>query len=670
MNSTPQARRQALTRGGVLLEFLGSMNLAITLLVAVAIASVVGTVLQQNQPYQDYIIKFGQFWFQVFDLLGLFDVYSSAWFLAILSFLVVSTSVCIYRNAPVMLREMRSYRLHVQRKSLNAFHLRREWRPSMDAAGLETLLAELLQGMGYRYRRTQASGHHLLAAMKGRLNRLGYVLTHAAIVIICIGALFDGNIPLKLREASGKLRIETRDIPASQVPAISRLPLDNPSFRGSVRIPEGSSADVAFVQMGEGYLVQPLPFTISVTDFRIQHYPTGQPKSFESDLVISDPAQPQPLKKTISVNHPLIYKGYAIYQASFSDGGTGLVLDAWSLDRSATEPLRLNGRVFENREVQTGGQTLTLEFTNFRQFNINPVVGPDGKRAQKNFGPNFTYKLRDVTGQAREYENYMAPVEFDGRLFYLSGVRESEAEPFRYLHLPADPAGGLERFMRFNALLHDDERVRQAARRTTEATLAGSGINRPQIGADVVASMQRLVALFRRAGFDAVAEQVRQNVPAERRDEVLGAYMKVLQTILGELYLQVLVQEGADMDAPLSEADERFFDDAVNAVSALGQYGSPFYLQLRDYDFVQASGLQIARAPGKNVVYLGFALLIAGVFLMFYVSHRRLWFWIDEEGGRTRLLAAGAGNRHQQEFSQEFKKLCNTLDRHLGARPE
>ena len=111
-------------RGSIALEFLGSMNLAITLLVAIAVASVVGTVLQQNQPFQDYIIKFGPFWFEVFKQLGLFNVYGAGWFMLILAFLVVSTSVCIYRNTPNMLRDMRSYRLNVQRKSLRAFHLR------------------------------------------------------------------------------------------------------------------------------------------------------------------------------------------------------------------------------------------------------------------------------------------------------------------------------------------------------------------------------------------------------------------------------------------------------------------------------------------------------------------------------------------------------------------
>ncbi|MBW9249440.1 MAG: hypothetical protein GJU72_10295, partial [Acidithiobacillus ferriphilus] len=44
-------------------NFLGSMRLAVSLLVLLAIASVIGTILNQQQPYEDYALKFGPFWF-------------------------------------------------------------------------------------------------------------------------------------------------------------------------------------------------------------------------------------------------------------------------------------------------------------------------------------------------------------------------------------------------------------------------------------------------------------------------------------------------------------------------------------------------------------------------------------------------------------------------------
>ena len=134
-----------------------------------------------------------------------------------------------------------------------------------------------------------------------------------------------------------------------------------------------------------------------------------------------------------------------------------------------------------------------------------------------------------------------------------------------------------------------------------------------------------------------------------------------MQTLLGALYLELLDEEGVDT-GELTTEDGLWLDEALAAVGALGSYASPFYLQLTAFDFVQASGLQIARAPGQNVVYLGFALLTAGVFLMFYVPNRRLWFWIDTQDGRNRVLAAGTGNRHQRDFKEEFRRLSEQLD--------
>ncbi len=657
------------SRAGILVEFLGSMNLAITLLVAVAIASVIGTVLKQNEPYQNYIIKFGPFWHEVFRTLGLYDVYSAGWFLFILAFLVVSTSVCIYRNAPDMLRDMRHLRTRVRKSSLQGFHHVREWAV---ARPVEELVPSLMAGLhseGYRARCEAQGDHRVIAARKGAINRLGYLFTHAAIVIICIGGLVDGNLPLRLKEMAGQIRPETRDIPASEVPKISWLPVDNPSFRGNVNIPEGGSASIVFLQLRDGYLVQPLPFTIELKDFRVEHYATGQPKSFESDLVIRDPAREAPLSATIAVNHPLIYKGYAIYQASFSDGGSRLRLKAWSLNRPRVEAQDLESAVFERLQVEAGnGEAMTLEFNDFRLFNINPAPEGSGKRFM-NFGPSFIYKLRNAQGEAREYENYMSPVTLEGRRFFLSGMRTTPAEPFFYLHIPADPRDSLARFMRFNAMLRDEDRLRGIAEAATRATFAESGQPDAELSSQVINTMLRLMDLFTRGGFEAIVAQVEGSVPEERRADVMDAYMKVLRNLLSTAYAQVLEEEGVDISNGISERDARFYEDAVNALATLPAYGSPFYLQLTDFTHIQASGLQIARAPGKNVVYLGFALLILGVFMMFYVHQRRLWFWLEADGQGTRVLFAGTGSRDQRDFAAEFERLAGRFARVTGGKP-
>ena len=648
--------------GALLLEFFGSMNLAITLLVTVGIASIVGTVLKQNEPYQNYISKFGPFWFEVFNSLGLYDVYSAAWFLLILTFLVLSTSTCIYRNAPLMLHDMRSYRLGVRFNSLNAFHCKHQWRLQASNDAVVARVIPVLQAFGYKVRSKASEDHLVVAAKKGAINRLGYIFTHSAIVIICIGGLIDGNLLLKWKAFTGDIIIETRDLPASQVPQKSRLPVGNPSFRGSVNIPEGSSGNIAFLNLRDGYLVQPLPFSVEVKDFRVEHYSSGPPKSFESDLVIHDPEASAPIEATIAVNHPLIYKGYAIYQASFSDGGSKLAMRLWPLLGSDGTPEDVDGAVFEDLDFDTSLGPLKLELSNFRLFNINPVKTEGDDKKFRNFGPNFSFKLRNELGEAIEYENYMLPVEMDGQRYFLSGVRRTPTAPFQYLYIPVDAEDGIERFMQFNSRLHDLERVSAIARGTAEQSIAATNIGDETFVDELTESMARLITLFTAQGFDGVVEQVNKTVPEDERANVLDAYLKVLQTMLASLYTELLAENGVDLSSGISEQDGRFFDDTINAIGAIGNYGAPFYIQLKSFEHIQSTGLQIARAPGKTLVYLGFTLLIAGVFCMFYVSASRLWCWIDEDAGQTRILIGGSGMRHKRDFGKEFARLGDILD--------
>ena len=110
-----------------------------------------------------------------------------------------------------------------------------------------------MTGQGYRFKvRAGAETRQstLIAAKAGSYNRLGYILTHSAIVIICIGGLIDGNVPLKVQELLGYKKIETRDLPVDQVPALSRLSPANLSFRGSISIPEGGAANVVYLNRG------------------------------------------------------------------------------------------------------------------------------------------------------------------------------------------------------------------------------------------------------------------------------------------------------------------------------------------------------------------------------------------------------------------------------------
>jgi cytochrome c biogenesis protein len=665
LSETAHTTRPRRSLSLVLVEFLGSMNLAITMLVAIAIAAVIGTVLKQNEPYTNYVIKFGSFWFEVFKSLGLFDIYGAPWFIGLLGILLVSTAICVYRNTPTIIKDMRNFRLDVQAKSLSAFHHKAEWRVAENTEQTINALGGRLKKLGYRVRTKRHEGHTTVAAMKGSAGRLGYLLSHVSIVVICLGGLVDGNLPLRIAEWNGDIAIETRSMPVDLVPEKSVLPADNSSFRGSITIPEGSSSDIVFLGMRDGYLVQKLPFSIEVVDFRIEHYSTGMPKLFASSVIIHDDALKEPLKANIEVNHPLTYKGYAIYQSSFADGGSKINLMAWPLDSSGkAEPV--NGTIGEKVPMQAADGNYMLELDDFKMFNIFPLPegDPSGKKHQ-NYGPSVVFKLRAANGEAREYVNYLSPIMFDGRPFFLSGMRASTGEEYRFLHIPADDKGGVGRFMRFLARAKDEKLIHEAAQRQATRDL-DAPIDDP-VNQQFTKMTENLVRVFVHNGLDAIAAQSEKSVAPEKREEALSSYVKLLQIILGNVYLQQLRDEGIDTTKGISEADSLFFDDALNAISALSPYGSPFYMQFKDFKQVEASGLQITKAPGQDIVYLGFVMLMLGVFFMFYLHHRRLWLLLREDEGHTEVLLAVTGHRERGSFDNEFEFLRQDLRRTSGA---
>ncbi|PHS23095.1 MAG: cytochrome C biogenesis protein ResB [Methylophaga sp.] len=647
------------------------MDLAVTLFVALAIASIIGTVLQQNQPYTDYLIKFGPFWFDVFESAGLYDVYSALWFLAILTLLVISTSVCVIRNTPSMLKDMRNLRTHVQSKSLRAMHHQKQWSVDTDEQKSADNLEAALSNLGFRVKQTPKEGEVLVSAMRGGMNRLGYIFTHLAIVVICVGGLIDGNLPLKFAEWQGKIKIETRDLPTSEIPEISRLPVGNHAFRGSVSIPEGRSSSVVFLAMRDGYLLQNLPFTVEVKEFRVAYYTTGQPKLFETDLVIHDDELQAPFEATIAVNHPLFYKGYAIYQASFSDGGSFLTLEAWPLDKEAgKEPVIFETKVFENRKMLWGEQSLRLEVTSFRLFNINPDPTDEDPDRLRNFGPSFSYKLRKNTGEALEYQNYMLPVERNGREYYLSGVRASPAEDFGYLYLPVDIDGGLTHFSHFLQRLQNENIVNEIAHAMMLGTLAEINNQDKELEQSLQETLTLLVATFVKGGFTSINTFIETTLPEAERKRLGPAYLGMLREMLSRIYVGGSLYQyevgDPEKNTEIQQEELLFFQDAVDAIASLARYGSPVYLYMSDYEHVEASGLQITYAPGKAIVYIGCAFLIMGIFLLFYLPQRRFWAIVKANGSGTEVLLAGMSNRNPREFDLFFKQTAEHLEAVTG----
>jgi cytochrome c biogenesis protein len=146
-------------------ELVSSMRFAIALLVVLAIASIIGTVLTQEDPYPNYVNQFGPFWATIFRGLSLYTVYSAWWFMVIMIFLVISVSLCVIRNGPKMIADMKSWKDRVREGSLRAFHHKGEFAVTTNRAETSATLQRLSAKLGYKLvTRETESGATLIAA--------------------------------------------------------------------------------------------------------------------------------------------------------------------------------------------------------------------------------------------------------------------------------------------------------------------------------------------------------------------------------------------------------------------------------------------------------------------------------------------------------------------------
>lgn len=675
------------------------MRFAISLLSMIAIASIIGTVMKQNEPTTNYINQFGPFWFEVFHKIGLYSVYTSWWFLLILAFLVCSTALCLIRNAPKMVRDMLSWRENVREQSLHNFAHKAMWETSLSGAALAKKLTLQLKQRGYQIKTADKPGATLLSAKKGAANKLGYIFAHSAIIVILVGGMLDSDIAIKFQQwFMGKTPFEGSGL-ISQIAPQHRLSLNTPTFRGNTMIPEGRASATTIIQEPDGVFIQDLPFTIQLKKFIIDFYSTGMPKLFASEVEVLDHETGKTFAATIKVNQPLIYQGVAVYQSSFEDGGSKLQLSAWPMSGTNAIATVMKGEVGNATPlpVQNDQNAYTIEWSGFRPFNVENMQSGDDVRAVKkseslseslaesldqhsgsagkgintkdlhNVGASVQYKLRDKTGQAREFNNYMQSVEIDGQWVFLAGVRDDPSDQFHYLRIPADDNNSVQEWMRLRAALANPALRAKAAAEYANNALPDDAEGRP-LRAQLTISAEKSLAIFagddKTAGYAAVS-QFLADIPEKERERAGEVFMKIFNGTLWNLWQAARKQDGlAELES--NDKHARFLQLASNALSDVFYYRAPVYLQLNSYDEIKASVFQVTRSPGKNIVYLGCLLLVLGIFSMFYVRERRVWVWIKDQPdyAGARAIFAMSTQRKTIDFEHEFAQLKAALTQH------
>ncbi len=259
-------------------------------------------------------------------------------------------------------------------------------------------------------------------------------------------------------------------------------------------------------------------------------------------------------------------------------------------------------RVIDTRVYQTWKDPYTgvsLEIQDFKPFNVENMADPGKPKQFQDLGPAVVFVLRGKGMKAVKVKSFMNPFVLgdENRGSFMMVSFSGDDKDYEAVPLGIDLSNPKE-WLLFNAFIH-----RLAQRTSRKSGESGKEAN---------------FRAFKQAVFDVFGD--------EKPDDLPKMGMRVIQS-----------------------------------VQTMMQIPWPFLPMLEDYHQVYYTGLQLARDPGMNVVWVGSAILVFGLCVMFYVSHRKVWLRIVEEGGGVSLHLGGMSNRNELVFSEEFHQLFRRL---------
>ena len=178
-----------------LLPLLTDLRLAILLLLAIALFSISGTVIEQGQSlafyqanYPEHPALFGFLSWKVLLTLGLDRVYRTWWFLALLILFASSLTACTFkRQLPALKWFARTWNFYSQPRQFKKLALSAELNTLETGGASLPMLTQLLQQKGYRVFEGENNN---LYARKGIVGRIGPIVVHVGILIILAGAIW------------------------------------------------------------------------------------------------------------------------------------------------------------------------------------------------------------------------------------------------------------------------------------------------------------------------------------------------------------------------------------------------------------------------------------------------------------------------------------------------
>jgi cytochrome c biogenesis protein len=85
-------------------------------------------------------------------------------------------------------------------------------------------------------------------------------------------------------------------------------------------------------------------------------------------------------------------------------------------------------------------------------------------------------------------------------------------------------------------------------------------------------------------------------------------------------------------------------------------------VEFLDFWGVEYTGLQVRKDPGVLIVYLGCIIMAIGLYMTFFMSHRRIWVSISDEKGSAKVVIGASANRNKAAFEQKIDKLIGIMN--------
>jgi len=368
---------------------LTSMRTALILLILLGLAAIPGSLVPQERVDALAVTR----WRSehpdltpIYERLGLFQVYGSAWFSAIYILLMISLVGCILPRLRVYWRAA-SAPPPTAPRNLERLPENRCERIDAAPAIVADVAERALRRGRYRVRTDESGGAHTLSGQRGYLREAGNLLFHASLVVVLIafavGDLFG--------------------------------------FRGAVIVINGqtfTNASQSYDDFVPGALYDDNrlePFTLTLDEFAASYLATGpqagQPTDFSADVTYRSSPTADPRTTTLEVNKPL----------TIGDTGVFLVGNGYAPVVTIRDG---------NRDITYSGPAVFLpQDGTYASFGV--IKAPDARPDQLGFEGLFlpTYGYDKSMGPFSRFPDTLAPAlalnVFTGDLGLGSGTPQS-----------------------------------------------------------------------------------------------------------------------------------------------------------------------------------------------------------------------------------------------------